>query len=122
MTAVHVPKEPGRETAIKGGDGYSRCPYDDCAESEVQFTDGGRDSRGHEYRGHEIYNTNIKDGNCGRPWAVDTSEGLAKAHQQGRQPMFVSQQAGKATSYSLPSEAFKAGWDRIFGRPDAHTL
>jgi hypothetical protein len=112
---VKTDKPEARGVAVKGGDGYSRCPQDGCLEVDRQFKNGGRDRKGETYLNWEIYSADRREGGCGASWAADTKQGVQEGEKKGYRPRWVTKDAAANRSYSMPSDAYRDNYERIFG-------
>ena len=99
----------------KEGEYYDVCPRDQCLEVDRQFKNGGKDGKGHEYLSWSMYNADPRRGGCGYTWARTTPQGIAKDHAKGIDTKWGTRSAETGRSYSLPSQAYQDGWERIFG-------
>ena len=101
----------------KTGEFYDSCPS--CGtERERTAKHGGVDTTGETYLNWSMYNCNPMQGGCGSNWTRTTPQGVARDAQRGVQSRWHTQSAGTARFTSVPSDAYRANFDRAFGRPD----
>lgn len=118
MTAIVLDKTTPPPTAAgKSGDnGYDRCPTDDCIETDFSFKNGGRDAKGSGHYDWFTYFADPRQGGCGTNWARDTKQGAARRERKGMTPPKWKTASAQKESYtSVPSDAFRDNYERIFG-------
>lgn len=115
MVYVKTPIDPDkREIAVKGIDhGAARCP-NDGTEIPLDYKWGSAPSSGDLSSGIACHDS--RKGGCGLSFAVDSSQGVREAEARGDKPRtFVSDAAATGRSYSVPSDAFRDNYERVFG-------
>ena len=107
---------------MKDGDYYDRCPNDGCLEVNYLARNEGDGGIGKETAGGReaanewsIYSADRRQGGCGHLWTRTNQAGTERLHSRGKVPVGLTRAAEAARSYSLPSEAYSAAWERIFG-------
>lgn len=123
MTAIHLPKDeqPLDYNPRKTGEFYDTCPHDGCMEIEATHRNEGNGGYGQETRGgretaHEwsIFSADRRAGGCGGVWTRTAPTGAQRYRALGREPKGLTSDAAAGRSYSLPSDAYRDQYDRIF--------
>lgn len=96
----------------KGGEYYDRCVVDGCIEVDRSFKSGGKTSKGEEYLDWSMYSADRRAGGCGASWARTTRQG-AERDKDKYNPKWLTRSALRGTAYSMPSDAYREGYDRI---------
>ena|SRR5580765_574671 len=104
----------------KDGDYYDTCPNDGCLEVDAEHrSEGGRPGPREQRHDWSIFNADPRRGGCGFTWTRTATTGVEKDHQLGREPRWKTRSAGRERFVSVPSDAFRDNYDRIFRRSDA---
>lgn len=114
---VYVQKPIAEDThsvAVKGIDhGVARCP-NDGTEIPLNYKWGSAPSSGDISSGIACHDS--RQGGCGMSFPVDSTQGVREAEARGDKPRtFVSDAAATGRTYSMPSDAFRDQYARIFG-------
>lgn len=126
MTAIHIPdaERPLDYNPKKSGEFYDTCPHDGCGEFEVTHRNEGDGGYGQETRGsretaHEwsIYSADRRAGGCGGVWSRTAPTGVERYRSMGREPKGLTQDAATGRTYSMPTDAYRDNYERIFGHP-----
>lgn len=97
----------------KSGEGYDRCPLDGCIEVDHSHKNGGVDGHGGSHYDWFMYNADPRKGGCGATWTRDTPQGYARNTAKGVNPMYQTTSGEVGRVISVPSPAFREGYDRI---------
>jgi hypothetical protein len=104
---VHL-NTPLHASPVHDGEMYDRCPRDGCGVYDARYVSGSPD-----HYGWSIHSADARQGGCGATWT-----------RTGRARYNVNQARGVPTQYgtrgvsrdvvvSIPSERFRANYDRI---------
>lgn len=101
---------------MKDGDYYDRCPHDGCLEVDAAHRSEGAQAGPREMvHDWSIFNADMRQGGCGTTWTRTTTTGAARDRARGIEPLNLTASADKGRSLSVPSEAFSARYEAIFG-------
>lgn len=92
-------------------DGHARCPTDGCKDVEP-YKDALVGPRGLEPP-RTPYLADRREGGCGTFWFETSSAAAHNDRNRGLQPKHLKGDGVK--SFSLPSDEFRAQYERIFG-------
>jgi hypothetical protein len=101
--------------AFKDDAYYDTCPKDQCLTVDRSFKHGGTDNKGEEHVKWAMYNADPRKGGCGNNWARDTKQGVAANNEKGRDPKWKAESAELDRTFSMPSDAYRDNYERIFG-------
>jgi len=102
--------------AKKDGDYYDTCPHDACMEVDALHRSEGEKTGPREaHHDWSIYNADVRKGGCGFTWTRTTSTGAERDHSLGRESRWRTRSAGSERFVSVPSDAFRDNYERIFG-------
>jgi hypothetical protein len=93
-------------------EGHDRCPRDGCLDVDRTYRCGGRHA-GADWLSWEIFHADPARGGCGYTWSRTTRQGQANDEARGIQSRWLTRAAARAVTYSIPSAAFRAGYERI---------
>lgn len=95
---------------------YSRC--DGCGtDNEAFATNGPVGTSGHNWSTYVCGGGGPEGDGCGRNWSVTTAAGIAHNEALGRPTIGrFPHDVQSGRFISAPSDAYRAGWERIFGR------
>lgn len=117
VVAIHLKDKPLTPNGTKEGTDYDRCPVDGCIEVEKSWNTGGFSRKGgerrDEYKMWEVYHADPRKGGCGTPWTRTTRQGLQMRQAQGKPVGMLTRAAAANRVVSVPSEAFKRGYEQI---------
>jgi hypothetical protein len=98
---------------------YDTCPHDGCLEvQENSFKSGGM-VKGEVYHDWSLFSADRRKGGCGAAWSRTTKQGVAYNDERGRSTAWKTQDAEVNRTYWMPSDAYRANFDRIFRKGDA---
>jgi hypothetical protein len=100
----------------KDGDYYDTCPNDGCIETDAAHRNEGlRPGPRESVHDWSIFNADPRKGGCGFTWTRTTSTGTVRDHALGRESRWKTRSAGQERYVSVPSDAFRDNYERIFG-------
>jgi hypothetical protein len=101
---------------MKDGDYYDRCPQDGCLEVDAMHRSEGNQAGAREtHHDWSIYSADVREGGCGAVWTRTTSTGAARDRARGVQSLNLTAAAGKERYVSVPSDSYRANYERAFG-------
>lgn len=98
----------------KDGEYHDRCPKDGCLDVDRIHKNGGTTvQKREEYLNWSMYNADPRQGGCGYSWARTTPQGVREDQAKGVNPKWGTKSAETGRAYSLPTEAFRRGYDAV---------
>jgi hypothetical protein len=102
--------------ARKDGDYYDVCPNDGCMEVDaVHRNEGNRPGPREAQHDWSIFSADPRRGGCGFAWTRTATGGVDKDHRLGRESRWKTRSATHERFTSVPSDAFRDNYERIFG-------
>lgn len=101
--------------AFKEDSYYDKCPKDACLTVDRSFKKGGTDNKGQEHLDWSMYNADPRKGGCGNNWTRDTKQGVENNNKRGKDPKWRAESAAVDRTFSMPTDAYRDNYERIFG-------